>query len=197
MKLKNLAGQTFGKLTVLCRVPNENNRATWYCRCACGGLKVTDSKALRTGKTASCGCLRVSHGMSKTCPLYRLWTSMRGRCNNPNDQSYAYYGRRGIKVCSRWDSFELFVADMGPRPFGTSIERRNNDGDYEPDNCYWATPVEQASNTSRTRLLTAGGRTQTMSTWARELGLDPASLVGRLARGWTEEEACLTPRKRA
>lgn len=195
MLKKNLVSKVFGRLTVLAHVGEVNGRVGWYCACSCGWFKIIDSKSLVTGKTASCGCLRVSHGRSNTA-LHKVWTSMRGRCNNPNDQSYAYYGQRGIKVCSRWDSFELFVADMGPRPFGTSIERRDNDGDYEPDNCYWATPVEQASNTSRTRLLAAGGRTQTMSAWARELGLNPAALIGRLARGWTEEEACLTPRKR-
>jgi hypothetical protein len=120
---------------------------------------------------------------------------MRERCNNPKAKAYKYYGARGIKVCERWDSFELFLSDMGPRPEGTSIERKDNGGNYEPSNCYWATDYEQAQNTTRTRMLTAGGRTMTISNWCRELGGTTSLIHARLKMGWTEEEACLTPRK--
>ena len=191
--LKNITGEVFGRLTVITQLANENGRATWYCKCSCGGSKIIDSKALRIGKTASCGCLRSKHGLSKTHPLYSIWISMRSRCNNPNDISYCYYGKRGIAVCARWDNFELFLQDMGPRPPKTSIGRDDNNGNYEPDNCRWATAFEQGQNTSRTRLITAGGKTQTITEWTRHLGGEITLIHNRLARGWTEEKACLTP----
>jgi hypothetical protein len=126
-------------------------------------------------------------------PLHKVWASMRERCNNPRAKSYQYYGARGVKVCARWNSFEAFIADMGPRPKGKSIERRDNDGNYEPSNCYWATAYEQAQNTTRTRMLTAGGRTMTITNWCRELGASVSTIHNRLKLGWTEEAACLTP----
>lgn len=193
MNLVNLTNQTFGRLTVLCQVGHEGGRVSWYCKCSCGGFKIIDSKALRTGKTASCGCLRGTHKRSKTDPLYRVWTSMRERCNNPKTKAYKRYGARGIKVCARWDDFEMFIKDMGPRPVGHSIERNNNDGDYEPGNCRWATDLEQAQNTSRTRRITAGGQTKTITKWAKSVGGSTSIIHNRLKQGWSEEAACLTP----
>lgn len=193
MKLKNLVGETFGRLTVMCQVQNTGGRATWFCQCSCGGSKIIDSKALRTGKTASCGCLKATHGLSGSHPQYGVWLSMRARCNTTTDASYKHYGARGIKVCERWDDFTAFIEDMGPRPPKASIERRNNDGNYEPSNCYWATQVEQMSNTRRTKLLTAKGRTMTQSAWARELNTESATLISRLKRGWSEEDTCTIP----
>lgn len=191
--LIDLVGETFGRLTVTCRVANDRaGRASWYCSCSCGGFKIIDSKALRTGKTASCGCLCYSHQQSGS-PLYKVWASMRERCNNPRAKSFAHYGARGITVCERWAGFELFLADMGPRPNGYSIERRDNDGNYEPGNCYWATDFEQAQNTRRTRLITVGGDTRTITEWTRKLGGSVSMIHCRLKRGWTEEAACLTP----
>ena len=195
MTTTNIIGETFGRLTVLCQVGREKGRVSWYCRCACGGFKITDSKALRTGKTASCGCLRVAHGLSGS-PLYKVWASMRERCNNPKAKSYEHYGARGVSVCERWGDFETFLKDMGPRPNGASIERNDNDGDYEPSNCRWATSLEQAQNTSRTRLITAGGETRTVTEWERKLNGCCSLIQTRLKLGWAEEAACLTPKKR-
>jgi hypothetical protein len=192
---KNLIGEKFGELTVKCRLQNEKGRSSWYCICSCGGFKIIDSKALVTGKTASCGCLRSTHGLSKSHPLYQIWLNIRDRCNNPRNKRYRHYGGKGVQVCARWDDFTLFIADMGPRPPHTSVDRVNNDGNYEPSNCRWATALEQAQHTSRSRLLTAAGRTMIMSDWARELGINPAVIVGRLQRGWTEENACTLPRQ--
>jgi len=189
---KDITGQRFGRLTVKLRLPNEKGRSSWYCTCDCGGIKIIDSKALVTGKTASCGCLRMGHGMTGTL-LHKVWASMRERCNNPKSKAYKHYGARGIKVCARWDDFELFLKDMGPRPLGHSIDRKDNNGDYEPSNCYWATDLQQMNNTRRSRYLTAGGETKTMSEWTRQLGAGPTLIINRFKYGWTEEEACLTP----
>lgn len=192
MHLKNLVGETFGRLTVICQVAHYNGRASWLCKCSCGGLKITDSKSLRTKSVSTCGCSRITHGQSAT-PVHKVWASMRQRCVNPNDPNYYRYGGRGISVCQRWDDFMLFVADMGPRPKGSSIERRDNDGNYEPSNCYWATGNAQQRNTRRNRYLTAGGRTMLMIDWTRELGGSNTVIINRLNSGWTEERACLTP----
>jgi hypothetical protein len=137
----------------------------------------------------------MKHGLSKSHPLYNTWLSMRVRCNNPQERAYAHYGARGIKVCERWNDFVAFVEDMGPRPSGTSIERIDNDGNYEPSNCRWATDLEQASNTSRTKLITAKGETMTQAAWARKLGVNSSVIIGRIKRGWSEEDACSLPKQ--
>lgn len=136
--------------------------------------------------------MKRSHGQSLT-RFYRLWRGMRTRCENPNAESYANYGARGIQVCERWKTFELFLEDMGPRPQGTSLERRNNELGYTPDNCYWATPFEQSRNKRDNRLLTVHGVTQPLCVWAEALGTDGGTIRGRLLRGWTVERACTTP----
>lgn len=190
--MTDIIGKKFGRLTVATRLPNEKGRSSWYCVCSCGGFKIINSKALVTGQTASCGCLRVDHGLAGT-PLYKVWASMRERCNNPKAKSYKHYGARGIRVSPRWDDFEVFLKDMGPRPKGHSIDRKNNNGNYEPSNCYWATDMQQASNTTRSRYLTADGETKLMVEWTRQLKASPTLILNRLKYGWTVEEACLTP----
>jgi hypothetical protein len=127
--------------------------------------------------------------------LYAIWKQMRQRCHNPNHPYYASYGGRGIQVCERWrESFSAFVEDMGPRPSEAySLDRIDNNGDYEPNNCRWATKQEQSKNRSGRRLLTARGETKMISEWAAELGVRIGLLDGRLRRGWSEEAAVLTP----
>ena len=191
-KLKDLIGQKFGRLKVISRALHYKGRVSWVCICDCGIPKITDSNSLRTGQTASCGCMRISHGQTGSA-LHKVWVSMRERCNNPRSKAYPYYGGRGITVCKRWDNFELFLKDMGPRPPGHTVERRNNDKGYSPTNCRWATTTEQMRNTTRTRLLTAGGKTMLMIDWTRQLGGSSALILRRLEHGWTVEEACLTP----
>jgi hypothetical protein len=122
-------------------------------------------------------------------PEYTTWRGMRERCDRPTHNLYHRYGGRGIRVCERWQSFENFVADMGPKPEGTSIDRIDNNGNYEPGNCRWATREEQARNNTRSRHLTFNGETLCLSDWAARIGVSRATLEGRLERGWPLEDA--------
>jgi hypothetical protein len=128
-------------------------------------------------------------------PEYLTWSNIKARCYKASTRDFKQYGGKGISVCARWlESFEAFLEDMGRRPSGQySIDRMDSDGDYEPSNCRWATAMEQASNTNRNVLLTYDGKTQTMSAWARELGMGPETLRGRIIKGWGTERALLTP----
>lgn len=163
--LINLAGQRFGRLLVIERqvAPTQGNRSVpWVCKCDCGNILPISSQSLRNHRTQSCGCLnrenlangggKLRHGATRhriVSPEYRIWIAMRQRCSNPKTNKYARYGGRGISVCRRWGRFENFLADMGLRPSRKhSIHRINNDGNYTPGNCVWATPKEQAKTNS-------------------------------------------------
>ena len=156
VRVAELVGQRFGRLVVTHRAANTAaGRAQWEVLCDCGVAGVVASDKLRNGNTQSCGCrkierigaLRRTHGLSHKAPEYNSWVAMRQRCTNPNVDRHDSWGGRGITVCERWSSFENFLADMGPKPSPAhSIERENNEGNYEPGNCKWATPTEQANN---------------------------------------------------
>jgi hypothetical protein len=152
----DITDQRFGRLTVIQRSANcRQGQARWLCKCDCGNLREVESSHLRRGQTQSCGCLarellikrslRHGHARDKT-PTYLTWKSMFRRCTTPTDPAYSRYGGRGIHVCKRWYKFENFLADMGERPPGKSIDRINNDEGYSPQNCRWATALEQTKN---------------------------------------------------
>jgi hypothetical protein len=138
-----------------------------------------------------------THGLRKH-PLYRTWADMRQRCSNPLKSNYQYYGGRGIRVCERWDlSFPDFLADVGERPDGTTLDRINPDGDYEPQNCRWAPKITQANNTRFNRLLIHGGLVKTLAEWARETGIREATIRRRIdVCGWTADRALTNPIRR-
>lgn len=152
--LVDLLGKRIGRLVVIERAHNISHRAAWLCLCDCGNTHVVSSHILQRKATRSCGCLHIermlTHGHTsrgKIHPEYNVWKTMRQRCSNPNRNSYPNYGGRGIQVCARWDtSFGNFIADMGPRPKGYTIERIDNDDDYKPTNCKWIPLTEQWKN---------------------------------------------------
>lgn len=165
--IKRLEGKKFGRLTVLYRTKNnKGHKAQWICQCDCGNTKLSKvvSSVLVSGGTKSCGCLmkeinskKAPHGYTRNSNLkkrgYNTWTGMNNRCTNKNDSRYIRYGGRGITVCERWKkSFNNFMQDVGPRPsLKHSLDRINNNGNYEPGNVRWATAEEQRNNCSPIR----------------------------------------------
>ncbi|GIK47986.1 MAG: hypothetical protein BroJett013_06830 [Alphaproteobacteria bacterium] len=152
--LKDMIGFRSGKLVVVARGTGATKSVYWDCLCDCGRTTTVRGVSLRNHHTISCGCARangkVKHGANrrgKRTPEFSVWAGMHSRCNNPNSKSYVNYGGRGIEVCERWNDFAAFLEDMGPRPSAAhSIERRDNDQGYQPDNCEWATRIVQANN---------------------------------------------------
>lgn len=197
----DLAGKRFGRLDVLSRAGSDKSgNAKWECRCDCGATRVVYSQSLRSGATLSCGCLNkeinsasAKHGMAGTRE-YKAWAGMVQRCTNPKNAKWPRYGGRGITVCERWLSFENFRADMGARPEGMTIDRKNNGGNYEPGNCRWATQKQQGNNRGNNRHVVVGGRTMTVSEAARSAGLNLSTLRGRLRSGWPIERATAQPK---
>ena len=192
MTLKNMIGSRFEKLLVTSRVSNlPDGTAVWLCVCECGQRREIPGTSLRAGRHKSCGCSSPkftperlkTHGQSKT-RTYRIWQGMRRRCaESAQGKERRLYFDRGIRVCDRWNDFECFLKDMGPAPDGASIDRKNGNGNYEPNNCRWATPQEQANNVCTNSLLTHEGKTMTVSMWAKSIGVKPNTLLYRVRRG--------------
>lgn len=192
-KPKNLAGLVFGRLTAQDYVKPSR----WRCICACGVEKNVSSHNLLNGTANSCGCLkneqlaarRRTHGMTSS-PTYIAWCNMKARCYNPSYRGYENYGGRGIKVCDRWlNSFENFLADMGERPEGLSLDRDKVDLDYTPENCQWRDWPSQMNNQRKTVRITLGEKTMSLAQWARETGVNARTIRRRMNAGMTAAEA--------
>ncbi len=200
-RIRDIAGQRFGRLVALSRQISTTRESRWTCLCDCGKQTEVDLSNLRNGTTKSCGCYgsessskrMTIHGKHNT-KVYIAWRNMRRRCSNPKDRDWENYGGRGVRVCERWRSFENFYADMGDPPKGTSLDRINTDGDYEPSNCRWATYVAQVRNRRNTLLVSYKGETKTMQEWSEELGVRYGTLSQRLNKyKWSVEMAFETP----
>lgn len=210
MKMIDSTGEKFGRLTVTSRVP-RSGPVRWLCICECGKETVVVGTKLRYGTTRSCGCLKVEktierstrHGYIKggNIPEYDSWLNMISRCENKNNHKYASYGGRGISVCKRWrEDFGKFMEDMGRKPSSIhSIDRIDVNGNYEPTNCRWATPVEQMNNIRKNRIIDAFGETKTIAEWTRDdrCMVSYRLLSTRITKlGWDHEQAITQkPRK--
>jgi len=206
----NLTGQTFGRIHVIDRA---EERRHWRCVCSCGTELVSDTTALRSGNTKSCGCLarealgrRRKHGESergRVTPEFKAWLNIKQRCENPHERSFRNYGARGVYICGGWrESFAAFLAAVGRRPDDDhSIDRIDNDGAYTcgrcaqcaergaPMNCKWSTLSEQNCNRRGNRKVTAHGETLTIAEWARKTGIPHETITARLRRGASDEDA--------
>ena len=199
----NLTGKQFGSLIVVKEAERRNNHRRWFCKCSCGKYVIKVQEDLLDGSSYSCGCLykKGKHGKRNT-RLYKIWDSMKQRCNNENHTRYKNYGGRGIKVCDEWnnknDGFINFYnwAIQNGYKDNLTIDRIDVNGNYCPENCQWITNQEQQENKTTNRLLTFNGKTMCVSQWAKELGLKEATLRTRISKGWSDERVLTTPIKK-
>lgn len=198
--LKDMTGQTFGRLLVIEKAPSRKKNVYWRCVCECGNEVVTQGNALRGGVTKSCGCLNrelaplkgkknATHHMSDTRP-YHIWRNMRARCNNPKAINYHVYGGRGIKVCDEWNnSFARFWewASANGYADNLTLDRIDNDKGYSPDNCRWATMQEQQNRRRNNHIITINGISHTAAEWCAEYNIPQSTFFNRIKRGITGE----------
>lgn len=213
-KFNDITGQTFGKLTAIRVIAKTKRGPVWLFRCECGNKTERSSTLVTTGHTTSCGCVRRqkcgdrnrTHGESPrsgSTKEYRAWVVMNRRCYDRNldgGKHWHNYGGRGIQVCKRWrKSFKAFLKDMGraPSPQHTLDRYPDNNGNYEPSNCRWATRQEQFRNFRRNRWITFNGERKILYDWAEQTGVHYATLISRLDRlGWSVEKALTTPARK-
>ena len=203
-KGKDITGDRFGKLVAMAfhsQSPYKDGGKRWLFKCDCGNEIIRHIHEARN--VGHCGCMTdqhlaeghkkiIKHGMAGTKD-YQAWDAMRQRCVNPNNSAYSYYGGRGIKVCERWmKSFENFLSDMGPRPPKATIDRRDNNGNYEPGNCVWATRKEQQQNRRGNVYYTIGAETKCLMEWCEQYNISYGAVRGRVNRGWDVEKAITT-----
>lgn len=193
-RFTDLTGQRFGKLTVIGLAGRENKRLIWRCKCDCGNEKNIAARYLQEGKSHSCGCIvtvgKPTHGDS-TSRLHRIWKGMKDRCNNPKVKDYALYGARGIRVCEEWSNdyskFMKWAKENGYKD-NLSIDRINNDGNYEPGNCCWADNVQQGNNRRTSIFVEIDGEAHTLKEWSRISGINYHTIKYRYKIGKTGQE---------
>lgn len=206
MKIIDLTGQKINCLTVIKREGSDKNKhPRWLCRCKCGNEVIVAGSDLRQKRIKSCGCwrkermseLNKAHG-HRSEKIYNIWSRMKQRCINPKAPNYSNYGGRGIIVCQRWiSSFEMFYEDVSKLAHfgekGYSLNRIDNDGNYEPGNVEWSTQTEQANNRRTNHLISYNGETHTIAEWAKVKQIKKNTLLQRIYRGWPIEKALETP----
>lgn len=181
------ANSKYNLLTIIERTTHTRQGVWYLCKCDCGNTtKVLGSKVIRN-EVKSCGCLATApnktHGLSSTT-TYKVWVAMRERCSYTANKCYDSYGGRGITVCDRWkDSFENFYADMGVRPEGLTLDRIDTNGNYEPSNCRWANNETQVASRRDAHTLTINGETKSVASWAKQLGINQATIKYRIKKG--------------
>lgn len=199
----DVTGHRFGRWLVMSRDHDRPlGQIYWWCRCDCGTVRSVNSNQLRHGGSLSCGCLARElssernsiHGMHNS-PEYKSWQAMKDRCYRKTHSHYRLYGGRGITVCDRWrDSFEAFLEDVGFRPSPKhTLDRIDTNGDYEPDNCRWASRRQQANNRRDTRHITIDGETFSIAQWSRRFGINENTIRSRLRYGWPPERLLEPP----
>lgn len=205
-KLIDLTGQRFGKLMVIGRAdsrikPNGAKESAWVCLCECGNTTIVTRTNLKRAR--SCGCSKnhyiseskITHGLSNS-RIYRIWRNMKSRCYNPNAARYESYGGRGIKVCDEWrNSFESFYSWAMSNGYSDelSIDRKDVNGNYTPDNCRWIPMDKQADNKSNSRLFEYNGEAHTVSEWSKIFGISRDIIWNRIKRGWDIERVFTQP----
>lgn len=190
MVAMDIIGEKYGRLTVIAYDGKDGEHVMVKCKCDCGNYIRTRRSRVISGHTKSCGCYRrdkmFKHGKRNT-KLFNRWCLMRRRCNSSNDRFYEDYGGRGIKVCDEWNnSFQQFYDWAMANGYDDSltIDRIDNDGNYEPSNCRWVTMKVQSNNTRKTRHITYQGKTMTITEWAELTGIARYNICERLKRGW-------------
>ena len=203
---KDMTGQRRGRLVVVERAGTDKSRCVlWKCKCDCGNEVVVRGTDIRAEKIQSCGCystentrLRtLTHGKTRT-RLYRIWAGMKQRCTNPKEDRYHRYGGRGITICDDWLDFQNFhnwAMTNGYRD-DLTIDRINNDGNYEPSNCRWTTIKEQSNNKSTNVFIEYNGERKTIKQWEEQTGIPSNRIWWRLHEGWTIEETLTTPARK-
>lgn len=206
MKLKDLTGQKFGKLTVIKRVENSKwNETRWLCKCECGNETIVNYGKLAYKHTTSCGCYakelfinNVSkHNLRKT-RLYNIWANMKQRCFNKNNKFYNRYGGRGITICNEWENdFKNFYDWSIKNGYkdNLTIDRINNDGNYEPANCRWVDNKTQSNNRNNNVILEYNNEKHNIKEWCEIMNITKSALNHRLKRGWDLEKALTTPQR--
>jgi hypothetical protein len=196
----NLTGQTFGRLVVLRESESSGpGNRVWNCECSCGVVKDYSKSNLTSGRSQSCGCLRVEssretgrktkHGVHKS-PEYNSWQCMKNRCLSPTDKSYANYGGRGIHIHQPWlESFDQFLMDVGRKPFANyTLDRIDTNGHYEPGNVRWSSVRDQCNNKRMNITVTLAGQTKTLAEWSRVLDMNHSTLRARYLKGLSPEQ---------
>lgn len=193
LRKADLIGQRFGQLTILRYKENRGKARQWVCLCDCGGKSIVQTGNLVSGHSKTCGCgnKKINRLSMTSKSEYASWYSMLMRCTNVTGEFYKHYGGRGIEVCNRWKTFELFIKDMGYKPGKNhSIERLDNNGDYEPGNCVWATQKTQARNTRRNFVIEYKGEKKCLAEWCEIFGIEYGKAWRRLRlRNWSPERA--------